>query len=428
MRGRLHLALVDAWNLGIPDEDDRQPLTLSSVLVDSNMSPLGIRRAPLAICPLLLAAFSGANSIARGESTWKKHVVHEGIHNTTAVAADYTGDGKVDVIINAGGKTRLFVAPDWKEVVIDETPGQGAIHSETFDIDGDGDPDYIGARHEPGLIFWLENPGKEKADAAPWKSRLVDDQVNGVHGVLVGDVDGDGKLDLIGNSGLPTGPFANSVAWFRVPKDPLTAERWDRFIPADGDAPGHSHYLGLGDVTGDGRKEIFTAAKGGPQASPGTGEWFAFWEQPKDATARGWKKTVVATGQPGATNLHPGDINGDGKVDILASRGHGTGLVWYESPGWKPHEIDTELLSPHCLAVVDFDLDGDLDAATCGYDSKIAAWFENDGKGTFTRHILDRNQCAYDIRAVDMDRDGDLDILIAGQLSKNVVWYENPVK
>lgn len=369
---------------------------------------------------------AGPVSSASADEVWRKQTIHKGVHTTNAVAADYTGDGKVDVIANSGGKTRLFVAPDWKETVLDETPGHDAIHSETFDIDGDGDPDWIGARYDPGLIFWLENPGQ--GAAGPWTSRIVDDEIHGIHGLLAGDVDGDGKTDLIGNAGQPKPPFPNSVAWFRVPKDPHTAKRWDRFIAADGDAPGLSHYLGLGDVTGDGRKEIFTAAKGGPQAVPGTGEWFAFWEQPADPMQRGWKKTVVATGQVGATNLHPADLNGDKKPDILASRGHGTGLVWYESPSWTPHEIDTELLSPHCLAVVDFDLDGDMDAATCAYDSKIAAWFENDGRGKFTRHILDRDQCAYDIRAVDMDGDGDLDILIAGQLSQNIVWYENPAR
>ena len=56
------------------------------------------------------------------------------------------------------------------------------------------------------------------------------------------------------------------------------------------------------------------------------------------------------------------------------------------------------------------------------------AWFENDGRGNFTTHIIGTDQAAYDIRAVDMDRDGDLDLLIAGQASKNVVWCENPHK
>jgi hypothetical protein len=36
----------------------------------------------------------------------------------------------------------LFVAPDWKAYVIDETKGHNFIHGETFDVDGDGDPDF----------------------------------------------------------------------------------------------------------------------------------------------------------------------------------------------------------------------------------------------------------------------------------------------
>ena len=124
----------------------------------------------------------------------------------------------------------------------------------------------------------------------------------------------------------------------------------------------------------------------------------------------------------------PADVNGDGKLDIVASRGHGVGLIWYENPKWAIHEINNDLQSPHCLQIGDIDNDGDLDAATCAYLSRKAAWFENDGKGKFTTHIINANQCAYDIRLVDMDKDGDLDVLIAGQLSNNVVWYENSLR
>ena len=38
----------------------------------------------------------------------------------TAVAADFTGDGIPDVIADSDNKTRLFVGPDWNEVVLDE--------------------------------------------------------------------------------------------------------------------------------------------------------------------------------------------------------------------------------------------------------------------------------------------------------------------
>ena len=137
---------------------------------------------------------------------------------------------------------------------------------------------------------------------------------------------------------------------------------------------------------------------------------------------------MLATDQEGATNIQVVDVNRDGKPDLLASRGHGYGLVWYESPHWTPHEINTTLAGPHSLAVGDIDGDGDIDAVTCAKDSRIAAWFENDGHGHFTQHNIHEEQGAYDIRLVDMDGDGDLDVLVAGQESANVVWYENRLK
>ena len=89
---------------------------------------------------------------------WKRHVIFEGVSNQTAIAGDYTKDGLPEVITSAGGKVRLLVAPDWNEIILDETEGYRFIHSETWDIDGDGDLDYIGARYQPGLIVWLEQP------------------------------------------------------------------------------------------------------------------------------------------------------------------------------------------------------------------------------------------------------------------------------
>jgi hypothetical protein len=216
------------------------------------------------------------------------------------------------------------------------------------------------------------------------------------------------------------------MAWFSIPKNPLTAERWDRHIFADKDARGGSHYMGAGDIDGDGWKEIAVGAKGKPFAD---GNWFAYWKNPgKDGVKGAWKKVMLAENQEAATNILPCDVNGDGKTDWLATRGHSAGVLWFENPSWKIHEIDPEIRQPHSLTVFDHDGDGDTDAASCGYESKWLRWYENDGKGKFTIHTLDSNQESYDLRTVDMDGDGDADLLNAGRGSGNVVWYENPLK
>lgn len=343
----------------------------------------------------------------------------------TAVAGDFTGDGLPDVISDIGNKTRLFVAPDWEEVVLDEhSNSMRYIHSECFDVDGDGDLDFIGARYNPGLIVWLEQP--EDGATQRWTRRLIDDSVHGIHGLIQGDVDGDGKPELLATSAQPKPPYPESLAWFRVPKDPHQSERWTPHIFADNDAPGLTHYLGVGDVNGDGRLDAATGAKGGPQATS-TGEWFAWWEAPA-SPEKAWTKHMISDAEPGATNIHPVDVNADGTMDFIASRGHGKGVIWFEGPNWKRHDIDAEIQEPHCLVCIDMDQDGDIDAATCAFGSKQCAWYENDGKGNFQKHVVGEDQEAYDIRAIDMDVDGDLDLLVAGRGSRNVVWYENGVK
>lgn len=357
------------------------------------------------------------------QARWKKHTVHTGIHTATAVAGDFSGDGLPDVISNSAGKTRLFVAPNWKEIILDETPEHNAIHSEAFDVDGDGDLDFIGARYMPGLVFWLEQPAKPLTER--WKLRVADDQINGIHGLLKGDVDGDGRTDLIANSAQPKEPFPSSAVWLEVPRNAREAERWTRHVFADRDAPGLSHYFGFGDVNGDGRPDIALGAKGGDKAEAVPEAQFAWWEAPTNPRSK-WTKHLLADHQAGATNIQQADVNGDGRVDFVATRGHGRGVIWFEAPSWTIHEIHATLKEPHSLAVADLDGDSDMDCATCAYGDRVCAWFENDGRGNFATHVLDSDQAAYDLRAVDMDNDRDLDLLVAGQLSKNVVWYENP--
>lgn len=359
---------------------------------------------------------------------WKKHVVMEQGHCNTAVAVDANDDGLQDVIASFNGRVSLFIAPDWKkEVALHRfrESGGGCIHSTTIDVDQDGDLDWAGtlASKHP---FWLENPGKDDATNGAWMARQIDPVITGIHCLRTSDIDNDGRDDLIINNFEPEKGLGDSIAWFSVPKDPHSAKQWNRHVFADGDARGGSHYMGAGDIDGDGWKEIAVGAKGGPFAD---GNWFAFWKNPgKDGVKGRWKKTILAENQLAATNILPADVNGDGKVDWLATRGHSAGVLWFENPSWKIHEVDPDIRQPHSLTIADHDQDGDMDAASCGYESEWVRWYENDGKGNFKIHTLDDSQQSYHLSTVDMDGDGDLDLLNAGRGSKNVVWYENGLK
>jgi hypothetical protein len=381
----------------------------------------------MAISLVTVGIFMPLCSADEPKSGWKKHVVMQRGHCNTAVALDANGDAALDVIASYHGRVSLFLAPDWRETVIHRFPGadggEGAIHSEVIDVDGDGDMDWAGTLSHASPV-WLENPGREAAAKGAWIPRIIDHDIVGIHCIARADVDNDGRDDLIINNFEPDKGLGDSMAWFSIPEQPLTAERWHRHVFADKDARGGSHYMGVGDIDGDGWKEIAVGAKGGPFAD---GNWFAFWKNPGKGGVQGpWKKIVLAENQEAATNILPCDVNGDGKVDWLATRGHSQGVLWFENPGWKIHEIDTEIRQPHSLTVFDHDGDGDIDAASCGYESRWVRWYENHGQGKFTIHTLDDNQESYDLRTVDMDGDGDADLLNAGRGSLNVVWYENP--
>ncbi|MEM8953927.1 MAG: VCBS repeat-containing protein [Verrucomicrobiota bacterium] len=371
------------------------------------------------------------------DGAWEKHIIQpasetRGMINT-AVANDWNGDGKMDVIGSFNGTVTLILGPDWRErVVLHELAGKkgdrlagsgGCIHSTTMDVDEDGDLDFVGSNN---TVFWLECPDGD-VTSGEWVYRTVDGEIKGTHCLITGDVDGDGRLDLIANSGRGPDQTAipHSLTWQRVPQDPKSAKSWKRHVFAKGDAPGGSHYTGIADVNGDGRMDISCAAKGGDRF-PG-GEWFAWWEQPSDGGVP-WVRHVLATEQVGATNILPYDFDQDGVMDFAASRGHGEGVLWFRGPDFEPIEIDGGIKGPHSLALGDIDSDGTMDIATCGHTvDGVAIWYSNDGRGRFSPHVVGLDQGSYDLRLVDMDGDGDLDFLIAGHFSNNLVWFENPL-
>ena len=116
---------------------------------------------------------------------------------------------------------------------------------------------------------------------------------------------------------------------------------------------------GCGDVNGDGRPDLLR-----PDA------WF---EAPADPRAGAWKEHPLGVGDPQedkaehTPQIWVYDVNADGLADLVTSIAHGYGIFWYEQGRagaditWKRHLIDDSWSQAHSLTLADLDNDGDLD-------------------------------------------------------------------
>jgi hypothetical protein len=380
----------------------------------------------LAVLPAVLLPQAGAQAPA---PAFRKRVIAFGVGSGSAVAADFNGDGRLDVAA-AGeeevawferGSGRSFWA---RRLIHARTPVTGSVWSAwlvAHDVDGDGDLDLLSHTLANGNLAWYENPGPASAPEG-WKWRLIDN-LPGVRFQALEDLNRDGRPELVA-------VHEGAIVWYLIPADTRAAlpanytgeaagrPRWERRPLARAGTSGELHSLSFADLDGDGDRDAAAgAARGG---------FLAWWERPADGTLL-WSRRLIRDGLPGATHCIPVDLNGDGKLDLLYSLGHARGIGWLAGPEWRGVRIIDPgwLEGPHAVAVGDIDGDGHPDIAAAGRDNSRIAWFRNDGRGSFARLPIDEDQIGNDVRLVDLDGDGDLDLLVAGAGSRNTVWYEN---
>ena len=141
-----------------------------------------------------------------------------------------------------------------------------------------------------------------------------------------------------------------------------------------------------------------------------------------------FKKTVVTTDFV-AEGSAVGDVNRDGKMDIMA------GTFWFESPSWKRHEIarpeifkTTEYSNAFLHFSMDVNQDGWIDLITIGYPGEAATWYENPKNKVqaWTVHSLYHSVGNESPSLFDINNDGIKDLVCADSKNKKVVWISPP--
>ena len=272
---------------------------------------------------------------------------------------DVNGDGVVDIIAGAGPgagpHVRVFSGTDLSELAsffaFDPAFG-GGVHVAAGDLNGDGRADIITGAGPGGGPHVEVFSGAEVTrfgffspyDAVFYESLLASFFAydpffpGGVH-VAAGDVNGDGRVDIITGAGPRGGPHvevfsgaAVSGAGFFSPYDAVFYESLlASFFAYDPFFPGGVH-VAAGDLNGDGRTDIITGA--GPQGGPhvevfsGAAVSGAGFFSPYDAV---FYESLLASFFAydslfaGGVHVAAGDVNGDGRVDIITGAGPGGG-------------------------------------------------------------------------------------------------------
>ncbi len=369
---------------------------------------------------------AGILSVCRGETPFEKVVLDREFRAEGCAIADINRDGKPDIV--AGDS--WYEAPNWKRHVF-RTVGKIRSYRDLRydypdDVNGDGWVDIFSVRFDRNVV-WFENPrGKE----GRWVERKIA-EFQLCEGVFYGDLDGDGKGDFVG----PLHPPA--LCWYERTADANAPWTRREIGPRGGDR----HGIGIGDVNRDGRNDLLTKE--------------GWYEAPPDPRKGEWKFHEIRLGD--CFVIYAYDVDGDGDNDLISSSPHNYGIWWWEQTTtaveirnggrpkrlektmWLKHLIDKSFSQAHALALADLDGDGDKDLvsgkryyAHDGHDpgaeeTVVLLWFElqrDNGKVRWTRHQIDDDSgVGYQISVGDIDGDRNPDIVTSNK--KGVFLFRN---
>ena len=361
------------------------------------------------------------------EQRFRRHVLHGESTHCACAAIDVNGDGKLDVVSG----NWWYEAPSWtKHRVRDVEMIRGRYDDYSqlpIDVNGDGRLDLISANYRSESLYWLENPGGE----GEWRKNMIDTPGPMETGRLA-DVDGDGDLDV-----LPNG--TKFAAWWELSRQNQGKQGkqgngagmpvWIRHdLPVE--IAGHG--VGFGDINGDGRGDV-VSPKG----------WL---EAPQNRKEERWMfHADFELHRDGSIPILVFDVDHDGDNDVVWGRGHDVGLYWLEQKRdgnratWQQQVIDTSWSQAHSLLLADLDGDGQDELIAgkryMGHDGRDPGEYDPlvvysyrflPDRRTWQRVLISgdhRVGFGLDPKSVDLDSDGDVDLLCPGR--SGLYWLEN---
>ncbi len=319
--------------------------------------------SPALALPLLPAA-DEKNSDDTG-ITWKKTVLDTKFRSEGVAVADVNHDGKVDVLVG----DVWYEAPDWKVHAIrpgkeDYREGDKNVYSNTFacwadDLNCDGWSDLIVVGFPGAPCHWYENPQNKEGN---WKQHVIWHSACNETPAYV-DLFGTGKRVLLMGWQPKGKDNEGQMAYFGPSQNPEAL--WRMYPISEPSSKDHvipgtfkfAHGLGAGDLNGDGKADVIC-----------TGGW---WEQPASPEDKPWKFHPANLGDACA-DMFPYDLDGDGKADVVSSSAHNYGIWAYlqrpgkeGSPTFVREALFPKLVSQtHAMHCVDINGDGLKDLVT----------------------------------------------------------------
>lgn len=347
--------------------------------------------------------------------------------------ADINLDGQLDII----SSPNIYYGPDFVPQAFRSNHLSNdyirANSDHVYDVDRDGWPDIIiGAWGTEGLV-WYKNPENSVVERGTpwemhqgWKTDTLTKTKGRMEMFAMHDYDGDGVPEFHSVSYIIQEPLE---IW-RFTKNSDGNPKLDPFILG---MEGGGHGFAFGDVNGDGREDVLCE--------------IGWYERPEgDPFAGPWKLHP----ETDLRKFHPScpfavkDLNGDGRLDIIFGRAHDYGLYWWEqlepekdgTTRWKHHVIDESWSQVHVLTLADLDNDGneELIAGKCiwahngkdpGWDDPAVVYYYkwDKSRNEFIRHTIagpgENIALGRQISTADLNGDGRIDIVLPAE---NGLW------